>query len=155
MAKQTREPSKKAPVSNPVIPEIPVRITVEVVIRHEYPTQPRTHLLHSMSEAAEAGCPENKFSYSFDKANASVLSLIVEEFEKDNPEDSGEFTTCINDPAASPRVMVIGLAKEDNAGGRVALTLKFRGKDLFTTPKEFTRTSNGFLKFNELVKIPV
>ena len=155
MAKQTRKSSKEESGISSIVPEIPVRVTIEVIVRHEYPLQLKTNNLYLAGEAGGAGCPDNKFTYSFERENASVLSLIVEEFDKDNPDDSGEFTTCIYDPNPVPKVRIIGLAKEDNVGGRVALTIKFLGKDIFTKPKEFTRAANGFLKLHELVKLPV
>ncbi|WP_247237215.1 hypothetical protein [Telluribacter sp. SYSU D00476] len=155
MAKQTPKTSKSKEVTALSIPEIPIKITVEIIVRQESIVQPRLNRFHSLDAAGGAGCPDNKFSYSFDTQNASVLSLIVEEFEKDNPDGSGEFTTCINDPSPEPKVRIIGLAKEDNAGGRVALSLKFLGKDIFSSPKEFTHGGNGFLKLNVLEKLPI
>lgn len=154
MAKQARKSTRTA-TPLVVIPEIPIRITVEVIVRHEYPPQPKTNRLRDTSEADGAGCPENKFSYSFEKDNASVLSLSIEEFKKDNPGDSGDFTTCINDASPEPKIRVIGLAKENNPGGRVALTLKFLGKDVFSPAKEFVLGEHGFLKLNTLVKLPI
>src|SRR5687768_14685079 len=116
MAKSVRKSAKPKVVSPPVIPEIPVKVTIEVIIRQEAPlTPPRSRF--QLAEAIGGGCPENKFTYAFDKENASVLSLIVEEFEKDSPGDSGEFTTCINDASPEPKVRVIGLAKENLPGG--------------------------------------
>jgi hypothetical protein len=155
--KYTANSTRKAVTRQNVIPEIPIKITVEVIIRNEYRAIQKGYDPSVSNDVMLGGgnCPDNKFSYSFEKENASVLSLSVEEFEKDNPGNSGEFTTCINDASPEPKVRVIGLAKENNAGGRVALTLKFLGKDVFTSPKEFLQGANGFLKLNTLVKLPV
>lgn len=155
MAKQTRKKSLKISIK----PEKPTRIAIEldivVRVRQELSPQANTHLLLSDNAIGGVGCPDNKFSYAFEKENASLLSLTVEEFDKDNPGDSGDFTTCINDASSEPRVRVIGLAKRDNAGGRVALKLKFLGKDVFASPKEFELGENGFLKLNTLVRLPL
>lgn len=102
-----------------------------------------------------SGCPDNKFAYAFETENASVLFLKVEDFEVNNPDESDDFTTCINDASPAPKIRVVGLAKVNNPGGRVALTLKFLGKDVFSSPKEFTLTDNGFLKLDTLVKLPL
>lgn len=155
MAKQTRKSSEKISLSRTDIPEIPVRVTVEVIVRHEYPAQYKPNNFQLAEKAKKLGCPDNKFSYSFEKENASVLFLMVEEFEEDNPNDSAEFTTCINDASPEPKIRVIGLAKENNAGGRVAITLKFLGKNVFSSPKEFILSENGFLKLNILTKLPI
>ena len=156
MAKAARKPVPAKQLQPTTIPEIPVRVTVEVIVRHEQltPSQINRSQIANAAGGAE-GCPENKFSYSFEKENASVLSLSVEEFDKDNPGDLGEFTTCINDASPEPKVRVIGMAEENNAGGRVALTLKFLGKDVFSSPKEFELGEHGFLKLNTLAKLPL
>lgn len=155
MAKQTKSKSLDVNIN----PKTPNRITIEldivVRVRQEQQSERKVNLLLTDSVLDGSGCPDNKFSYSFDKENASVLSLSVEEFDKDNPEDSGDFTTCINDASPEPKVRVICLAKEDNPGGRVALTLKFLGKDVFSSPKELELGEHGFLKLNILAKLPL
>ncbi|MBL4678937.1 MAG: hypothetical protein JKY70_22510 [Mucilaginibacter sp.] len=99
-------------------------------------------------------CPDNKFSYSLNAVNATVLSLKVEDWSENSPGASGDFTTCINDASASPKVRVIGLAQVDNPGGHVSLGLKFLSNEVFTTPKEFTLAGDGFLKLDVSAKLP-
>lgn len=156
MAKQSRKPQVELPKAIQ-IPDIPIKVTVEIIIKHEYASASlQKNLMIAADAAGGAGnCPDNRFSYSFEKENATVLSLIVEEFEKDNPGDSGEFTTCINDASPQPKIRVIALAKENSPGGRVALSLKFLGKDVFSSPKEFSAAPGGFLKLIESPKVPL
>lgn len=155
MAKQTRPKSIDVNIDQ----QTPIRITIEldivVRVRQERHFLAKANLLLTDSALGGSGCPDNKFSYSFEKENASVLSLSVEEFDKVNPGGSGDFTTCINDASPEPKVRVICLAKEDNPGGRVTLTLKFLGKDVFSSPKELERGEHGFLKLNTLAKLPL
>lgn len=149
-----KKPSISGNGTLPVIPEIPIRVTVDVNINYQgVPT------MVQLSSAEDGGgaddCPNNKFSYTIDAQNATVLSISVESKDVDNPGTSGNFTACINDASPSPKVRVLGLATENNSGGTVALTLKFLGKDVFVPAKDFTNMGNGFLKLNILTKLPL
>jgi hypothetical protein len=155
MAKQTR--SKTLNISTKQ--ETPIKITIEldivVSVRQELYSTTKRNLLSTRSTLGGSGCPDNKFSYVFHMENASVLSIAVEDFDQNNPEKFGKFTTCINDASPEPKVRIICLAKEDNPGGRVALELKFRDKDVFSSPMEFEHGDHGFLKLNTLAKLPI
>ncbi|MBK9719497.1 MAG: hypothetical protein IPO85_18670 [Saprospiraceae bacterium] len=152
MAKQTRLKSIDLNINQ----QAPVRITIEldivVHVRKEQHSGAKANFLLAEEALGGSDCPEDKFTYSFETDNAKVLSLTVEGFKKDNPGNSGDFTTCIAD-ANRFRVMVF--ANELNPGGRAALTLKYLGKDVFSSPKELELGENSFLILNTLAKLPL
>lgn len=135
------------------IPEIPIKITVEVIIRDERVSFKSDTLENGALFQPESNCSENKFSYSFETDRATPLYLKVEAFEKNNPGSGGDFTACINDISNEPEIQVIALARRDQAGGRASLTLKFLGKDVITS-KELKYGANGLLGINETAKLP-
>lgn len=100
-------------------------------------------------------CPDNVFNFSFDRENAKVLYFSVEKHEISQPPDSGNFTTCITDASDKPSIIVAAMAKEQAPGGRVALQLSFRGKPVFSSPREFAKGENGFLNLNVSAKLPL
>jgi len=55
-AKKTRRPTK---VGSPqvVISETSIRVTVEVIVRHDYPGYLKTKRYHEEIEAGGSGCP--------------------------------------------------------------------------------------------------
>lgn len=146
MAKQNKSESYDLSV-NQVAP-IKISILLDIVVRvrqEEYSSPIKLNLPQSDSGLGGSGCPDNKFTYKFEKENASVLSLSVGEYHINNPNDSGEFTTCIHDAGPVPKITVTCFGKVDNVGGRVALTLKFLGKDVFSTPAELKIQNGGLL----------
>ena len=152
MAKQSRTKSSGVIINQ----EAPIKISIEldIVVRVRQETQLATNanLLLTGSALGGSECPDDKFSYFFDTNNANVLSLRVQGFKKDNPGDSGDFTTCIPD---ANKFLVLALGQERNGGGRVALTLKYLGKDVFSSPQELHLGEHGFLVLNTLAKLPL
>ena len=137
------------------IPAIPIKITFEVIIRDERESgKENTGFLEKALPEATTNCPDNQFHYSFETDGATPLFLKIEAFEKNKPGSQGDFTTCINDISNDPEIAVIALARRDHPGGRAELTLKFLGKDVFSSPKELTYGANGLLGINETVKLP-
>lgn len=155
MAKE-KHLSKPGSATAIVVPEIPIRITVEVIIRQESGTGiPAVQRTFAEKAAYGNECPDNKFSYTITQEQASVTLLGVEAYSTDNPGESGSFTTCVNDPHPEPQVRVIAWGIEQNPGGRAALNLKFNGKNLTPSPIEFEHGSGGILSIHQLIKLPL
>ncbi|MDP1818020.1 MAG: hypothetical protein Q8K92_26445 [Leadbetterella sp.] len=156
--KATAIQSKSSVFKNKVPAAVPLKITIEVVIRNEsaQDVKPLGTPLPDLGEATTLGnCPDNQFTYTFEKENATIDYLTVENYEQDNPSDSGSFTTCINNVIAGEAyVLVLAKATKNNPGGRAALTLKFRGENVFSAPVELSLQPNGSLRFAKSVKLP-
>jgi len=131
----------------------PIEITLKVIA--EQPILNTKKLANFLEETLEESeCPENKFTYTIATNNATILSLSLESFTKNNPGNSGEFTVCIDDATDEPKVHVIAMGKVDNPGGTANLQITFLGKPVFTAPSPFTLLNHGILMFNQLVKLP-
>ncbi len=102
-------------------------------------------------------CPDNKFTYSFDKTNAAINKLVVEKFNSgDNPAVSGDFTSCIDDLSNPPKIRVTTFAtKTADVQSFASLTLKFNGKDVYSPTRILDDQGNGMLGFSELVNLPL
>lgn len=132
----------------------PLEITLKVIVEQQG-ILPTTKLANFLEETLdESECPSNIFTYAIATNNATVLSFSLDGYTKNNPGDSGEFTTCIDDATDEPKVHIIAMGKVDNPGGTATLQITFLGKPLFVTPKPFSLLNHGILMFNQLVKLP-
>lgn len=129
-----------------------VKIIVEVVIKREDILSDNRFGLMSAMRFAE-GENANNFSYAFERSNCTILKLVVERYEQDNPPDSGEFFTPVLDPNIPQKVRVMVVARQDFPGGNGRLTLKYKGKDVFTPAEEIV-FSGGMGGINKLVNLP-
>ncbi len=123
----------------------PLKIIVEVVIRNE--TYPGHDYLSKSSELLVENSPN--FSYSFEKQNASILTLVVGSYESSNPADSGNFFTRV----FSKEIPVIVYAQQDRPNAFAYLTLKYNGKDIYVPPRTIA-FKGGKGQIDETVIIP-
>jgi len=100
-------------------------------------------------------CLDNKFTFSFNRTNATITSLVVEKFHQDLPPDTGSFTVCVFDPNDPPQIRVTVVAKKDLPGGSASLSLKFLGKNVYDPARQLDDKGNGVLGFTELVNLPI
>jgi hypothetical protein len=125
----------------------PIRIIVEIVIKHEYPPQVLRESKNKNIDLA-GGAGNLDFKFQFKRTNVTVISLEIEDKILQNPSDSGTLTL-----SAAPIGEVSITAVAVGPGGTGNMQISYMGKDLFSAPVEFPM-ENGHGTIDEIVNLP-